>query len=254
MKTIFNIILITVFSFASYAQDNWDPTDHKVGFWQFRQIGEGDVANFLYNEDNVYRNIVKNQIAEGNMVHWGLARKLTGNTSSNHNYFFYNGFAELSDLDSPAWGSGSNFGLRPVSSAGVLGAVYTSPAIQVFAETPKPGNYIVVNTANPSNVGEFVRLQNEVWKPFIKDYINDENSPWAGWEVATVMSPTGNGAGYSVVTIDHYTTLSGALNSFPNGAEWPEGLQAINDLLPNGKFTTTVIYEVKFYEGPAASK
>ena len=111
-----------------------------------------------------------------------------------------------------------------------------------------------MNTANPSNVGEFVRLQNEVWKPFIKDYINDENSPWAGWEVATVMSPTGNGAGYSVVTIDHYTTLSGALNSFPNGAEWPEGLQAINDLLPNGKFTTTVIYEVVFYEGPAASK
>ena len=248
MKTIFNIILITVFSFASYAQDNWDPTDHKVGFWQFRQIGEGDVANFLYNEDNVYRNIVKNQIAEGNMVHWGLARKLTGNTSSNHNYFFYNGFAELSDLDSPAWGSGSNFGLRPVSSAGVLGAVYTSPAIQVFAETPKPGNYIVVNTANPSNVGEFVRLQNEVWKPFIKDYINDENSPWAGWEVATVMSPTGNGAGYSVVTIDHYTTLSGALNSFPNGAEWPEGLQAINDLLPNGKFTTinSDFFEPKF--------
>ena len=30
MKTIFNIILITVFSFASYAQDKWDPTDHKV--------------------------------------------------------------------------------------------------------------------------------------------------------------------------------------------------------------------------------
>ena len=71
------------------------------------------------------------------MVHWGLARKLTGNTSSNHNYFFYNGFAELSDLDSPAWGSGSNFGLRPVSSAGVLGAVYTSPAIQVFADNTK---------------------------------------------------------------------------------------------------------------------
>ena len=54
MKTIFNIILITAFSFASYAQENWDPTDHKVGFWQFRQIGEGDVANFLFYEDNVY--------------------------------------------------------------------------------------------------------------------------------------------------------------------------------------------------------
>ena len=82
MKTIFNIILITVFSFASYAQDNWDPTDHKVGFWQFRQISEGDVANFLYNEDKVYRARAKKNIAEGKMVHWGLAQKLTGNTLS----------------------------------------------------------------------------------------------------------------------------------------------------------------------------
>ena len=40
------------------------------------------------------------------------------------------------------------------------------------------------------------------------------------------------------------------LNSFPEGANWPEGLQQINDLLPNGKFTSSVIYEVKYYEGP----
>jgi len=254
MKYILNIFLISLISFVSMAQDNWDPTDHKVGYWQFRQIGEDDVANFLYNEDNVYRSIVKDAIADGDMVHWGLARKLTGNTSSGHNYFFYNGFAEISDLDSPTWGSGSNFGLRPVSSAGVLGAVYTSPAIQVFAETPKPGNYLVVNTANPTDVGAFVQLQNDVWKPFIKNYVNDENSAWAGWEVATVMSPTGNSSSWSVVTIDHFTTLSGAMNSFPNGADWPEGLQEINDLLPNGKFTSTVIYEVVYYEGPSASK
>ena len=36
--------------------------------------------------------------------------------------------------------------------------------------------------------------------------------------------------------------------SFPDGAEWPEGLQAINDLLPDGKFYKSVIYEVVFYE------
>ena len=150
MKYLLNLIFIFLISFVSIAQDNWDPTDHKVGYWQFRQIAEDDVANFLHNENNVYRGIVKEAIADGDMVHWGLARKLTGNTSTGHNYFFYNGFAEVSDLDNSAWGSGANFGLRPVGSAGVLGAVYTSPAIQVFADTPKPGNYIVVNTANPT--------------------------------------------------------------------------------------------------------
>ena len=77
MKIILNTFLITLLSFVSLAQENWDPTDHKVGYWQFRQISEGDVANFLYNEDNVYRSRVKENIAEGNMVHWGLARKLT---------------------------------------------------------------------------------------------------------------------------------------------------------------------------------
>ena len=68
------------------------------------------------------------------------------------------------------------------------------------------------------------------------------------------MSPTGNSSSWSVVTLDHFTTLSGAMNSFPNGADWPEGIQEINDLLPNGKFTSTVIYEVVYYEGPSASK
>ena len=54
-----------------------------------------------------------------------------------------------------------------------------------------------------------------IWKPFIENYINDENSTWAGWEVHRVVSPTGNGFSWSVVTVDHFTTLSGALNSFP---------------------------------------
>ena len=91
----------------------------------------------------------------------GVARKLTGNTSSNHNYFFYNGFAELSDLDSPAWGSGSNFGLSLLVHQVFWSNLHFS-INSSFAETPKPGNYIVINTANPSNVNEFVRLQNEV--------------------------------------------------------------------------------------------
>ena len=44
------------------------------------------------------------------------------------------------------------------------------------------------------------------------------------------------------------------MNPFPNGFDWPEGLEEINNLLPNGKFTRSVIYEVVFYEGLDASK
>ena len=144
--------------------------------------------------------------------------------------------------------------MRYVKSAGVRGTVHTAPAIQVFAETPKPGNYIVVNYANPSDLGKFIELQNKVWKPFIREHVNNPDSPWAGWEVHRVVSPTGNAYSWNVATIDHFTTLSGALNAFPNGADWPEGLEEINNLLPNGKFSQSVIYEVVFYEGPDASK
>ena len=254
MKYTLNIFLISLFSFVTMAQESWDETDHEVASWQFRQISEGDIDNFLYNENNVYRKAVKQAIADGRMIHWGLAQKVNGNTSDSHNFFFYNGFEKFSDLDNSPWGSGSSFGLKPVKSIGVQGSAHTSPAIQVFSETPKPGNYIVVNYANPTDVGAFIQLQNNVWKPFIKGYINDENSAWAGWEVHRVLSPTGNAYSWNVVTIDHFTTLSGALNSFPGGADWPEGIQEINDLLPNGKFSNSVIYEVKYYEGPAMSK
>ena len=255
MKTILSIFFISLISFASYAQEEWDPTDHQIATWQFRSINPSDVANFLSNEDNVYRQAVKNAIAEGRMKHWGLLRKVNGNTSDNHNFFFYNGFENLTDIDNSWWvESGPTFGLKPVQSQGVLGSAHTFPAIQVFATNPKPGNYIKVNYANPTNVNEFVRLQNEIWKPFIKKYVNDSESSWAGWEVHQVVSPTGSGYNWSIATVDHFTTLSGALNSFPDGAEWPEGLEAINDLLPDGKFYKSVIYEVVFYEGTEMSK
>lgn len=255
MKTFYTIIL-SIISFGLFAQEaEWDPTDHEIATWQFRQISESDVANFLSNEDNVFRNSVKSAIADGRMKHWGLLRKVNGNTSDGHNYFFYNGFENLTDIDNSWWsGSNTTFGLKPVQSAGVLGTAHTRPAIQVFAENPKPGNYVKINYADPSDVGEFVRLQNSIWKPFIKGFVNDSGSAWAGWEVHQVVSPTGNAYNWSIATIDHFTTLSGALNSFPNGAEWPEGLDAVNDLLPDGKFYKSVIYEVVFYEGTEMSK
>ena len=156
MKTILSIFFISLISFASYAQEEWDPTDHQIATWQFRSVSPSDVANFLSNEDNVYRQAVKNAIAEGRMKHWGLLRKVNGNTSDNHNFFFYNGFENLTDIDNSWWvESGPTFGLKPVQSQGV-GSAHTFPAIQVFATNPKPGNYIKVNYANPTNVNEFI--------------------------------------------------------------------------------------------------
>ena len=256
MKYIFNLLIIVCFSVSSFAQDNLDVTDHEVATWQFRSISEKDLNNFLYNEDNIYRKKAAAAIKEGKLRHWGLLRKVNGRVKDSPNFFFYNGFNKITDLDdSSIWGSGSNFGLRQLKSSGVIGSVHTTPDIQVFPDKPKPGNYIVVNYANPSDVGKFVQLQNEVWNPFIQKYVNDPNSSWAGWEVHRVLRPTGNGYNWNIATIDHFSTLSGALNPFPNGAEWPEGLEQINDLLPNGKFYKSVIYEVLFYEGPdGASK
>ena len=37
------------------------------------------------------------------MKHWGLLRKVNGNTSDSHNFFFYNGFENLTDIDNSWW-------------------------------------------------------------------------------------------------------------------------------------------------------
>ena len=60
MKNLLIIFFISLFSFVSYAQEEWDPTDHQIATWQFRSISPSDVANFLSNENNVYRQAVKN--------------------------------------------------------------------------------------------------------------------------------------------------------------------------------------------------
>ena len=59
MKYILNIFLITLISFGSFAQESDTGVDHEIGTWQFRQIDPGDVANFLSNEDKVYRNLLE---------------------------------------------------------------------------------------------------------------------------------------------------------------------------------------------------
>ena len=56
MRILYSIILIGLLSGVAYAQDNnMDPTDHEIATWQFRSISPSDVANFLSNEDNVFR-------------------------------------------------------------------------------------------------------------------------------------------------------------------------------------------------------
>ena len=60
MRILYSIILIGLLSGVAYAQDNnMDPTDHEIATWQFRSISPSDVANFLSNEDNVFRKAVK---------------------------------------------------------------------------------------------------------------------------------------------------------------------------------------------------
>ena len=211
-----------------------------IGTSRAQQMNDATLHTFLLRRNNQSIPVVYNDIIK--------RRSSPGGCFSESNLF------KITDLDNSPWGAGSSFGLKPVKSAGVLGTVHTSPSIQVFADNPKPGSYIVVNYANPKDLNKFIQLQNDVWKPFIKNFINDPESSLAGWEVHRVVSPTGNAYNWNVATIDHYTSLSGAMNPFPNGFDWPEGLEEINNLLPNGKFTRSVIYEVVFYEGPDASK
>ena len=48
--------------------------------------------------------------------------------------------------------------------------------------------------------------------------------------------------------------LGDIVNKMLSLEQLAEGLEEINNLLPNGKFTRSVIYEVVFYEGLDASK
>ena len=241
MKNSYKILLALFFIvFQSNSQN------HEVGIWQFRSVGSSDVNNFLSNEKNVYSKVAKKAISEGKMTHWALFQRV-GGLLTEPNFVFYNGFKNLTDLDSDSpWYSGKPlYGLKTVKSDEVRYVVHTKPGPSVNVSSENAQRYFRINYANASDPNEFVALQGSIWKPWLENNIEQGKTAQKYWSASTVISPTGNGYNWNAYTMDGYENLSDALVPYPNGfSDFPEGISTINELLPEGKFYKTVIWEL----------
>ena len=235
------LFLFFFIAFQSYSQS------HEVGIWQFRSVGDSDINNFLSNEKNVYSKVAKKAVSEGKMTHWALFQRV-GGLSTEPNFVFYNGFKNLTDLDSDSpWysDSGRLYGLKIVKSDEVRYVVHTRPGPSINVDSENPSRYFRINYANASDANQFVALQESIWKPWLENYIDQGKTSQKYWSASTVISPTGNGYNWNAYTMDGYENLTEALVPYPNGlSDLPEGLNAINELVPEGKFYKTVIWEL----------
>jgi len=243
MNKIIKIIFLSIIAFQSHSQN------HEVGIWQFRSVGESDINNFLSNEKKVYSKVARKAISEGKMKYWALFQRV-GGLSTEPNFVFYNGFEKLSDLDNESfwYSTGPLYGLKTLKSDETKGVVYVKPGPNINASPENLQRYYRINYANASDANQFVSLQESVWKPWLENYIAQGKTTQKYWSASTVVSPTGNGYNWNAYTMDGYDNLSDALNPYPNGiTDFPEGISSINELIPDGKFYKTVIWELVMF-------
>ena len=173
------------------------------------------------------------------MTSWSVWQRIGGfDTDKEPNIIIYTTFAKNSDLDSgPGMGAaiqkvfpGKDFAeitvrhmftqkdyllYRPIYDTLAEGiSKELSPVIRInYSKTPSAAAF-----------NEYVRLESEVWAPFISSLIGTGKTKVTGWHFGIVLNPMGAETPYDAVTVDGFASVGDAVsaNAFDESVEFPD--------------------------------
>ena len=84
-------------------------------------------------------------------------------------------------------------------------------------------NYIRINFSRASDLGRYLELENTIWKGFVQERMDANQTNVFSWGLLRVLSPGGVDQAYNALTIDGFGTLSDALEpDFGDSAAYPD--------------------------------
>lgn len=200
-----------------------------------RFVEREDMAEYIKREQDYWKPIAEKAIEEGRMSVWSVWQRIGGfNMDEEPNILIYAEFDKTSDLElygsgTPAWKKVfpdkkfSDISVRDLFEAKAY--LYQKPLVNmVSAGSVEMPEIIRINFVKaPGTLSEYLRLENEVWGPFVAEQIEKGKTNVASWYLGQVIEPSGSERPYDAVTVDGFRSLAAALDPhFDEGIEMPD--------------------------------
>ena len=200
-----------------------------------RFVEREDMAEYIKREQDYWKPIAEKAIEEGRMSVWSVWQRIGGfNMDEEPNILIYAEFDKTSDLElygsgAPAWKKVfpdkkfPDISVRDLFEAKAY--LYQKPLVNmVSAGSVEMPEIIRINFVKaPGTLSEYLRLENEVWGPFVAEQIEKGKTNVASWYLGQVIEPGGSERPYDAVTVDGFRSLAAALDPhFDEGIEMPD--------------------------------
>ena len=207
----------------------------KIASVAHRFVEREDMAEYIKREQDYWKPIAEKAIEEGRMSVWSVWQRIGGfNMDEEPNILIYAEFDKTSDLElygsgAPAWKKVfpdkkfSDISVRDLFEAKAY--LYQKPLVNmVSAGSVEMPEIIRINFVKaPGTLSEYLRLENEVWGPFVAEQIEKGKTNVASWYLGQVIEPGGSERPYDAVTVDGFRSLAAALDPhFDEGIEMPD--------------------------------
>jgi hypothetical protein len=197
-----------------------------------RFVERADMAEYLRREKDYWKPIAEKAIEEGNLLSWSVWQKIGGfNLDDEPNILVYSEYEKVEDMGSRAglWtelfpeNDFSEISVAHLFKPKVL--LYQKPLVKMISSGSfKMPEIIRINFVKaPGTLIEYLRLESEVWGPFIGEQIEMGTTNIANWYLGEVIAPGGLDRPYDAVTVDGFWTLAEALAPrFDDGVDMPD--------------------------------
>jgi hypothetical protein len=196
---------------------------------QYRSVPQENIEEFLHRETTYWSQIAKKAIDDGKMNQWELWQRFGGMNmdDDSYNFVFTNTFPDKAAMDNMGaiWNPAAVLpNVRPADlETNSLSHVVHTLVIEQQGATGVQSNFIRVNYAQVSDMTNYLRLENENWKPFITKMMEEKKTSCVGWGVWNVIYPQGTSMPFNGFTVDYYNKLSEAvLPSWGEEVEFPD--------------------------------
>ena len=211
----------------------------EVATVRYRHVDSEDMQEYIRRETTFWKPIAEQAIKDGGMMSWSIWQKVGGfDTDDEHNILIYATFEKNSDLDSgPGMGDaiGKVFPNKDFSEITVrhlftqkafllYRPIYDTLALGISKELSPVIRVNQSKTPSAAAFNEYVRLESEVWAPFISSLIGTGKTKVTGWHFGIVLNPMGSDTPFDAVTVDGFASLGDAVSAkaFDDDVDFPD--------------------------------